>query len=843
MTGTETATGAPLVSHQADAGQEITHALNVFKSPGDLIEIRTIDHDAPKLKSGYYRSIEDAAAAAIKAEKTAKGVYFVFNEIRPDFPGGSSLRSRREMVGNMDIARRRWILIDVDPERSTGTNSTDDEKTYSRAVLDAVIDFLSDAGYPAPVITDSGNGHHCYYRIDLPNDTESAKLVKNFLRALDDKFSMASVAKVDIGNNNAGRITKLPGTMTRKGPDTQGRPHRRSRLLEVPDPIETITREQIEAIAALYQTDQPKKAQASHRAAEVRTESTATRREIIEAFNQKIPLTNVLDRHCKRDGDRWLSPFSKGGEAGISLFPDDLNRFYTHHNSDPEYVNDEHSHSAYDALVAYGHGGDEKKALAAACEMVGMTLQQGTQSGPEGPGSKGPSSVPGITNTDAGNSQRLLTRYGEDVRYCTENKTWHIWNGKCWEADTTDRMLRLADKTAKAIYTEAEDNATGRELAGWGKKSESLKARRNMIEGAGPYVAVKPEGLNAFPMLLNCKNGTLELDTMTFREHRREDLLTFTLKADYLPGEKCPLWEQHITKILKKDTELINFFQEMCGYSLFFGEPEQIFFILHGNGKNGKSVTVSVLSKILGEYAATADVKSLMPQRSNGPRSDILRLDKKRMVTTTEPGEGMPLDEAMIKALTGGDTITIRGLYQSEREITPGFIIWMSTNHAPLITGTDEGIRRRPVLVPFNYTIPKDDRIPDYDKQLLDEGSGILNWCLDGLKRYQARGRLDRPEIITAATESYLRDNDPVGAFLDEMYIIDPQAKGEEYRVRRKDVSDRFTQWCKDEGWEEVLPRKFAQRLRASGIQDGVKISGGRSWQGLKLAESNGGRT
>lgn len=214
------------------------------------------------------------------------------------------------------------------------------------------------------------------------------------------------------------------------------------------------------------------------------------------------------------------------------------------------------------------------------------------------------------------------------------------------------------------------------------------------------------------------------------------------------------------------------------------------------------------------------------------------------MVTTSEPGEGMVLDESLVKDLTGQDPITVRGVYhQEDTQFIPGFVIWMSTNHQPEISGTDEGIRRRPWLIPFTYRIPKTARIPDYDKKLLDEAPGILNWCLEGLKHYQARGKLDPPEIVTAATESYLRDNDPVGAFLDEMYIIDPHAKGEKFHVTRKEVRDRFTQWCKDEGWEEVSPRKFTQRLRACGIHDGEKIAGGRAWQGLKLVESNGGRS
>ena len=457
MTGTETATGGPFVSLQEDAGHEIARALSVFKSPGDLIEIRTIDADAPHLKSGYYHSIEDATRAALDAEKTAKGVYFVFNEIQPNFSTDSPLqpRDRGGMVSNTNIARRRWILVDVDPERTTGTNSTEEEKAFSRTMLDTVIDFLTDMGYPAPVITDSGNGYHCYYRIDLPNDTESAKLVKDFLRALDNKFSMADVAKVDIGNNNAGRITKLPGTMTRKGPNEPDRPHRRSHLLEVPDQIETVTREQIEAVAGSYQTDQPKKKKTAARITATDGHKTAgTRREIIEAFKQKYTVHDILGRYCKRmSEDRYLSPGSTSGSPGINVFKD--GRFYTHHkSSDPDSVTDDHTHSSYDALVAYGYNDDEEKAFTEACDMVGMTLQQGTQRGPRGPTPARATAEPEPEEVDSevmGEAERVLTEEDPLAYFLEVFHTSHVGDdivAKCCYLSAASRVVA----TSKGLH-------------------------------------------------------------------------------------------------------------------------------------------------------------------------------------------------------------------------------------------------------------------------------------------------------------------------------------------------------------------------------------------------------
>ncbi|EDO0402209.1 DNA primase, partial [Listeria monocytogenes] len=91
---------------------------------------------------------------------------------------------------------------------------------------------------------------------------------------------------------------------------------------------------------------------------------------------------------------------------------------------------------------------------------------------------------------------------------------------------------------------------------------------------------------------------------------------------------------------------------------------------------------------------------------SSNANSDIARLHGARFVTTTEPNEGVRLDEGLVKQLTGGDKVTARHLYKDEFEFTPEFKIWMATNHKPIIRGRDDGIWRRLHLVPFTVKIP-----------------------------------------------------------------------------------------------------------------------------------------
>jgi putative DNA primase/helicase len=168
-----------------------------------------------------------------------------------------------------------------------------------------------------------------------------------------------------------------------------------------------------------------------------------------------------------------------------------------------------------------------------------------------------------------------------------------------------------------------------------------------------------PEDLDRNHDLLNFPNGTLNLRDFSFRDNRREDFCSKVMGCDYDRKAKCPTWESHLELIFGGDKAFISDFQVMAGYSLLATNPEQIFFILYGCGKNGKSVTVSTLAKIFGEYSANIAAESLMIHKNpDTPRSDIVKLSGARLITASESDSSHRLSESLIKALTGDDTIT-----------------------------------------------------------------------------------------------------------------------------------------------------------------------------------------
>lgn len=442
----------------------------------------------------------------------------------------------------------------------------------------------------------------------------------------------------------------------------------------------------------------------------------------------------------------------------------------------------------------------------------------------------------GFALTDAGNSDRLIHQYGENLRYCVTFKSWYIWDGLRWRRDELNEILSIATMTARSIMVEAasETEDKFRRVAAWGMTTQSLAKREAMIKGATPYVAVTPDAFDSHSYLVNLKNCTLDLSTLQARAPEKSDLMTKRMGVDYVPGAKCPLWEQHLETIFDGDRELVDGFQEVCGYALLGDNPEQQIFFLYGIGKNGKSETMKVLSHLFGEYAINIAAESLMVKRGEAPRSDIARMAGARLVTASEPHEGARLAESVIKQLTGDDEVTVRRLYENEFSFRPEAKIFMATNHKPRITGVDDGIWRRIQLWPFTIIIPADKRVANYGDVLLQESSGILNWCLEGFSRYRARGALEIPDAVQVATASYRTESDTVRSFLDDETMEDS-----DHSISRKELYEAYEKWCEGLGETPATTRKFAQIIKTTQYIQETKYGGIRMWRGVRWKTSD----
>ncbi len=227
----------------------VSENLQSLFEPGQHFEIRTVAPRDSGLRalSGVFDDYEAAAVFALLAEQEGQAVYFGLN---PRSTQAANELSCGKASRDKDVAERRWLLVDCDPEKQAegACPSTDEEKKAAKAVLRAVLGWLCrDRGWPAPLLGDSGNGWHALFRVNLPADNG---LCERVLAALAARFD-TDKAKVDQKVFDPPRICRLYGTLNAKGEESPERPYRFSRLLDGKGSTEAVPSSLLEAVAAL----------------------------------------------------------------------------------------------------------------------------------------------------------------------------------------------------------------------------------------------------------------------------------------------------------------------------------------------------------------------------------------------------------------------------------------------------------------------------------------------------------------------------------------------------------------------------------------------------------------
>lgn len=331
-----------------------------------------------------------------------------------------------------------------------------------------------------------------------------------------------------------------------------------------------------------------------------------------------------------------------------------------------------------------------------------------------------------------------------------------------------------------------------------------------------PFVPmeVSAAALDADPNLLGAPNGILDLRTCTLQPASPEVLVTKRANVHYDPSADCPMWRAFIERVLPT-ADVRSFMQRLTGYLLTGLTDEQCFFFLYGNGANGKSTVAELLRTMMGDYAVVIPTEVLTCARrdASAPSPDLMLLRGARGAFANETEEGSRLAESPTKHLTGGDTITARSPYGS-------FVTWQPThkliilgNHRPVIRGTDGGIWRRLVLIPFEVTIPPEERDPKLLEKLKTELPGILNWALEGLREYQELGGLKPPAAIEAAVAQYRQDMDIFGDWLSEQTVQDADSA-----TKTADLYTAYANWARAAGWTALTRHSFSRRLTERGF-------------------------
>lgn len=469
--------------------------------------------------------------------------------------------------------------------------------------------------------------------------------------------------------------------------------------------------------------------------------------------------------------------------------------------------------------------------------------------------------------TSAAVAERFADTYHEDLKYVPEAKIWRYWDGIVWSEDIDEaHVTSLVKSVVLQIASEISatvDAVIMNRIAD--KKVSPLltpSGVRNVLSFAAKDRRIRrlADDFDADPYLLNLVDGVVDLRTGSRRLHAREDLITRTagivdgrdIGLRYDPTADCPRWRQCLTEWfvqgeenLAPDHETIRAIQERSGYWLSGLTREHEYCTWFGpKGRNGKGVFKNVLLRIAGQYGVTADTSTFVKRgegNKGSARGDLAALHGKRLVFISEPAPGDVLDEEFVKRCTGDDRLSFRHPYGKKNlDFFPEFKIIILANHALTITGADS-IWDRQKLITWHRRFEDDEQDRDLESELGAELPGILNWAIEGFRRYQERGRLHESPSMVSEKKRYERSQTPHWVeYVEDRCILRrtiPEKYREKVKIHKRALRDDYLQWCVEEavGSREQLGRNkfYAALITRYGLKEKNEHGVGRVIDGI----------
>lgn len=405
------------------------------------------------------------------------------------------------------------------------------------------------------------------------------------------------------------------------------------------------------------------------------------------------------------------------------------------------------------------------------------------------------------------------------ARFDRERGIWYVFDGKVWQPDENAlAVAELAKRLADRLYTFAlqiKDEDTRNRYIKRVQKLQMRKNRRTMIEDAKSVYPVPHSVFDRNTDLFNCQNGTLNLTTGEFRQHDPTDFLTLMSGITYDPEASCPRWNTFISEVMMNDADLAVYLQKALGYALTGDTSLECLFILYGaTSRNGKGTTMETFLRIMGDYGKTSNPEMLSTKfgsaNASGPSEEIARLAGVRFVNISEPEKKITFNAALVKRMTGNDTLNARFLHENSFDFKPNFKIFINTNYKPSVSDMTLFYSNRLKLIPFKRHFEEHEQDKGL-KNFFAEApnlSAIFNWCYEGYRLFRASNLAD-PEAVKLATKEYQEESDRIGQFVDAWL-----EEGEAYEVRTSAAYKLYGEWCDKYGYRKENSTNFNNAIQ-----------------------------
>jgi len=761
-----------------------------FRDTEQAVELRALRNNGGATQQLFTRNPDEVVAYCQHYDGLGWGLYF-----------GLATRDSLNLGGKRENLRELpclWAEIDI--------------HKFGMSVEQAVAILLS-CPLPPSLIVSSGRGLHVYWLLSPPLSVTAAPFGED-AEKIRVELVTRSFVRIFHGDQNAvdvTRVLRLPGTHNTKEGTLLP-----CRVLEASWVRYEL--EQVEAFAALSPVlIAPEAAPSGPTGQE---EAAPDDPYAAYGTNWREPFDmGRLDLMSYQDADNPIhqtrlkaaaSMVQRGELADEAIFDCLLAATHRAAGLAGERWNWKQEEAAIHREIASAH-----KKWPVASNVVQMRPREQSEPKPE------PHVAPEIRN-DIGNALQLLALHRTRLCYVVE-VGWHIWDGKRFCRDNemiaSHRLTHDLSAQQLAAALRVADKDARKAAIKWALSSGTKARISAMLHEARPYVAHQADDMDADIWLLNCQNGVLDLRDLSLRPHSPADLITKICGTAYDPDASCPRWEDFLAEIFDGDAEMIRFVQCALGYSLTGAVRENVFFILHGTGKNGKSKLLETMAHVLGDYMMSTPADTWATKPPGAASNDVAALPGARLVTTTETEKSHSLRAGLVKQITGGDKVSARKMFREFFEFMPQCKLWIATNNKPKVSGSDGAIWDRIRLLPFNIKfVPEDDLIEGQkirdDKlmeKLLLELPGILAWMVRGCAEWQCSG-LPPAVAMTEAAEDYRASQDSVQGFVDQCCDA---SRGLTCAV--KDLYAAYEIWCAENDEEALSRRAFGINLDERG--------------------------
>lgn len=311
---------------------------------------------------------------------------------------------------------------------------------------------------------------------------------------------------------------------------------------------------------------------------------------------------------------------------------------------------------------------------------------------------------------------------------------------------------------------------------------------------------------------INCKNGTLRIlrdGTTVLLPHSREDFFRYVLPYDFDPSAECPLWDNFLGEVLP-DLTVQSVLAEGIGLCLAPGVKSEKMLVFFGHGSNGKSVILDVIESLFGgPNVSSVSLKDLTEDKRMLPEIE----DKLVNISTEGDHE---LNASILKALVSGEPVTAYELYRGPRSMRRYARLITSFNVLPRAEAT-HGFYRRFQIIPFGVTIDEHKADVNLASKLKQELPGILNWVLEGLRRYLVGYRFTESKACENALYRYRLNSNSVMLFVDEAC----EPNGEIFPIETNGtlLYNGYKRFCNELLLRPLGRNNFYEQLVSLGIQ------------------------